>query len=349
MQADATSPASSIADADPRRAVTLDRVLGNDPIRDYLRRAWSRRQLPAAMLLSGPDGIGKMTLAWALARQVAAGDGDPATDPHALKVERGVHPDMMLICPPNAASSIIPIDSVRQIEDRVWTPPLEAERKIVLIEPADHMNKGAANCLLKLLEEPPSYLIFILITSSPASLLDTIRSRCAAMTLEPVAVDALADWLVARGKADPPKARLVARLAEGRPGHALALCEARVLGRRAELLRLLGRLREEGFAALFGVADGTLDLADDLGDALRMGVALLRDALALRVGGDQILNLDLRAELEALAGKASAEGLMEAAQMMDAAAREAAFFYVPQARAHAVEVLLADVGRALRG
>jgi DNA polymerase-3 subunit delta' len=334
---------------DPRRTVTLDRFLGNEPVRAYLLRAWRRRQLPQALLISGPEGIGKTTLAWGLIRQIVAGDGDPATDPHALKVERGVHPDVIELTGKDSASSMILVGDVRAIEDRAWTAPLEAPRKVVLIAPADRMNESAANCLLKLLEEPPPNLVFLLVTSEPGRLLDTIRSRCASMPLEPVALEELASWLRERKHLDEERARLVAMLAEGRPGRALRLCEAGVLGRREALLQSLALLRAEGFAVLFQVADRFLDSEDDLSETLLMAMALLRDALTLKVRDEGLLNVDLREPLAALAQRCPDAGLLEAARRFEAAAHEAPYCYTPQARAHFVEVLLGDVGRMMRG
>lgn len=334
---------------DPRRSVTLDRFLGNDAVREFLQRAWDRRSLPHAILIDGPDGIGKTTLAFALMRLIAAGGGDPATDVHALKVERGVHPDMLELRAKHSAGSQITLRDLGEIESLLLTPPLEAERKVVLIEPADRMNQNLANAMLKLLEEPPPGLLFVLLAADPGLVLETIRSRCVRLPLQPVEDPALIEWLRARRRLGDDESRLIARLAEGRPGQALRLCEAKILASRGELLGALRRLAREGFASLFQVAEVFLGVPDALEATLLMAVTLLRDVLVVQTRGEGVLNVDLEEALRELAQAAPEAGLLEAADRFEAAAAESAYFYTPQAKAHFVEILLADVGRMLRG
>jgi hypothetical protein len=137
-------------------------------------------------------------------------------------------------------------------------------------------------------------------------------------------------------------------LSEGRPGHALRLCDAGILDRRRRLLDGLLLLRAEGFAVLFTVADGFLRADGELSEALLMAMVLLRDALVLKVRSEGLLNQDLREPLEALSTQCDDESLLEASRRFESAAREAPYCYTPQSKAHFVEVLLADVGRLLR-
>lgn len=333
---------------DPRRALTLDQVLGNDAVRLFLRRAWASGRLTQSLLFTGPSGVGKTTMAWALAREIVAEGEDPATSRRALKIARNVHPDILEITGKDSISSSIRVDDIRAIEDRANTAPMESPRKIILIEPADRMNESAANCLLKILEEPPPHLLFFLISSEPNRLLDTIRSRCTPIRLEPVPAIDLTAWLMKQNRMDEVKAHLVASLAEGRPGYALALAKAGLLEARGEILAALSLLLQHGFAAVFAVANRFLATKGNLEEVLIIAVTLLRDALVLKTRGEGLLNQDLAGPLADFAAKPSTEGLLEAARHLEEAATEAPWFYSVQAKTQFVECLITDIGRLLR-
>ncbi len=119
------------------------------------------RKLPPAYLLSGPEGSGRHSVADEIVRTL-------------LKKTEG-HPDLLTVAPEKTS---IKIESIRQILHRLSLKPLEADRIVVVIDEADAMTEGAANALLKTLEEPPAYVLFLLISAKPEKLPATIRSRC---------------------------------------------------------------------------------------------------------------------------------------------------------------------------
>lgn len=115
-----------------------------------------------ALLFAGPEGSGKRETA----RAVAA---------DALKTDSETHSDLIRIAP---EKNSIKIESIRELIGRIALKPVQAERMVVIVEEADSMTTGAANALLKTLEEPPPYVLFLLLTSRPEELPATIRSRC---------------------------------------------------------------------------------------------------------------------------------------------------------------------------
>lgn len=340
--------ASTAPDLDPDRSLTLADLLGHATARDFLARALRERRLPQSLLLTGPDGIGKKTLAFALMREVAARGEDPQAHRGSLKIARGTHPDLHVCGSAGSVSGQITIDAIRNMEDWTATAPLEAPRKMVLISPAEAMNLAAANALLKLLEEPPHHLLLILTASDPARLLPTIRSRCTPIQLDPLTPEELAPWLMQQDAIGPAQAELTARLAEGRPGRALAILASDLLESRATILEELGLLAEHGFAVVFRVADQLGALGSDTATTLNTVLLLLRDALLIRMNLPGVLNADIEPAMRNFASRLSDDALLAAADRLAAGVNEVPRYYTPQAKSHFLETLVVEIGRRFR-
>jgi DNA polymerase-3 subunit delta' len=172
-------------------------------------------QISHAWLLTGPRGAGKRSVAFALAaalvceKGAGVGCGDCSGCARAL---RNRHPDLHHLEPEGA---IIPVDLVREaVIPEAARTPFEATYKVFVIEDADRMNDAAQNALLKTLEEPQPDTVFVLVSDHEEEVLETIRSRCRVLRLEPVPLARVVDVLVAAGAA-PDEARDAAALAEG--------------------------------------------------------------------------------------------------------------------------------------
>jgi DNA polymerase-3 subunit delta' len=277
-------------------------ILGHERAKALLAEALRQRRMPHALLLSGPEGVGKKRLALEVARALlcAADDGDACGRcANCSRIERGIHPDAFLVQP---ETPTIRIEQVRDVVREVAGRPFEARARAFVIDEAHLMTDQAANALLKGLEEPPATSHIFLVTHSPQALLPTIRSRCQVLRLNALPAALLEQELQRRWGIAADEARLRAAFAGGSAGRALAFDPATYRELRQELLAILESAERAG-AIQWLEAGERLSEADDPVFALTALRSLLRDVAALRSGAaaDTLLNNDLGARLLPLA------------------------------------------------
>jgi DNA polymerase III subunit delta' len=223
----------------------VQHVVGNPQAQAILERALASGQLRHAYLLHGPTGVGKYTLATtfaqaALCQRRQPGEAEPCGACAACrKVAHGNHPDLTLIEPPNG-KRWIRIDDVREALQLTNHAPSESAYRIVIIPEADRLREGGANTLLKMLEEPPEGVIFLLLVNDADTVLPTILSRCQLIALRPLAFDEISEALRERWGVAPDAAARLAGLANGRLGWAVRAHERPE--EQAERERLLERI-----------------------------------------------------------------------------------------------------------
>lgn len=194
------------------------------------RAALASPRMHHAWILAGKKGLGKHDFAFAAARELVAigrdapvADNDPdiqllthlpKDDKEAKKAEKGEAFE---------TKRNISIDQIRVMQARLTTRPTLGAFRAIIIEPADDLERSAANALLKSLEEPPAGTFFLLVTHRPGLLLPTIRSRARILRFNPLSMGAVEDALRAAGDhADPAEIALAARASGGAPGAALS-------------------------------------------------------------------------------------------------------------------------------
>ena len=200
-------------------------------------RAMLRGGMPHALLLTGPTGAGKSTLANDIAAALLCRDPDPVRHPcrecrSCRALEHDNHPDLHRLGT-TGAGAVIPIGGpgreergVRDLVRELSLLPVEGGARVAIISAADRMTEDAQAAFLKTLEEPPAGTVLILTAADEERLLDTIRSRCVRIRLGPVPRRDVEALLVDEGLADAPLAARLARLSGGRPGDAIALARA---------------------------------------------------------------------------------------------------------------------------
>jgi DNA polymerase-3 subunit delta' len=277
-------------------------------------------RVPGALLFTGEEGVGKKLFALEIAKALncrtpqgveACGSCPPCVRisrlnfPQSLEAEDWKkiiwtdHGDVGMVVAPKR---VLQVDQMRDIEREANFRPFEGRARVFLVDDADKLNEQSANALLKSLEEPPPTSHIILITSRPAMLLPTIRSRCQAIRFSPLTTSEIEQHLLKNKLADPAEAALRARAGNGSIGRALAGDLESFKERRDAMLEVLTAL------AITGDHSRLLRLAEEMNEAkhkdeyefgLELLETLIRDALMISFGinPERIINEDVLPQL----------------------------------------------------
>ena len=238
-------------------------LLGHDEAWREWHSAVGSARMHHAWILTGLKGLGKAQFARAAAAQLVA-------EPGAAQPPVAMHPDILIPeHPPENKEEVkkrddgqpykrkrsIPIDEVRTLQRRLNTRPTLGSRRVVIIDPADDLERNAANALLKSLEEPPQGTFFLLVTHRLGRLLPTLRSRCRVLRFAPLADHQIEAILrEAAPDADPATRAAATAAAEGSPGAALEFV-AQDLGKLHLLMQRLIQEGDEHFALRGALAE----------------------------------------------------------------------------------------------
>jgi DNA polymerase-3 subunit delta' len=275
--------------------------VGNDTVVERLRRKVSEGRLAHALIFSGPEGIGKRTLALDLARALDCPDPEGGRGcgrcSSCRRILAGTHPDVRMISLEDDAHEI-KIAQVREVRAGLELGSVDGGSRVFVIDPAERMSRGASNALLKSLEEPPARTHFILITTNAQDLLPTIRSRCQIYHFSPLRLEEIR----AAGIDD----ELVVRWSQGSIGRALASDPAQLRTVRDTLLAFLEHAVSAEDSDLAGLLAAGAELAaskDEYRDKLRALGVLISDLLFIKEGlDDRLVNVDREDRIRVIAG-----------------------------------------------
>ena len=316
-------------------------IIGHRTLVALLSRSVARQTLPPSLILSGPAGVGKRLAALSVAQALnclepvrpAAADSPDTLEidacgqcPACTRIARGLHPDVLFLEPNDKGN--IKIDPVREVIERSGYRPFEGRWRVTLIDQADALEWSAQNALLKVLEEPPSSSVFLLVTALPDLLLPTVRSRCPQLRFRPLAVSDVARALMLRDRKEED-AYAAAALSDGSIGRALEASAEAVIEARDVAMRVLSQAaisddakrRMESAKELVVKGAGPASTErDQLAVYLRAMSSLLRDIAAIAASADRsiLANPDLAPKLERLTAFAGDRG-RQAFQAIDRA------------------------------
>ena len=202
-------------------------LIGHAPTVAYLKKNIAEEKFPHAVIFSGEEGVGKRLAADICAAALLCenpSDGSPCGVCESCKlVAARSHPDFYVVeAEATKTTRNIKIGQIREMQAEAALIPINSARRVVIIDGAELMNKAAANCLLKTIEEPPSQTIFILLTASRSSLLMTIRSRCMTINFDKLTPAQIRDALINRD-IEASEAERLSVIAGGSFGRALKL------------------------------------------------------------------------------------------------------------------------------
>ena len=293
-------------------------IIGHCSTIASLQTAAARERLAHAYLFHGEEAIGKRTTALCFAQallceQHSSGSLDACGVCRACQqIDARTHPDYFLIEPDRElATPQIKIEQIREIEQHIMYRPLIGDCKICMINDADRLTIGAANALLKTLEEPPAHSLFLLISSRPAALPATIRSRCQALRFATPARTDVEAAVILKLEMHPADARFLAMISEGRLGEALSMDLKVARAQQQEMIKLVSPSFLRSVTNVLTAAE-SLAKGDRASETLSWIARWIRDLIIVQIGGDreQLLYVDEIPALERDARHAPTDALL---------------------------------------
>lgn len=289
-------------------------VVGHKDILKYISSAVENNRVSHAYILNGERGSGKKMLAnlFAMTLLCETGDNEPCGKCHSCKqAESGNHPDIIRVTheKPNSIS----VDDIRtQVNNTVDIKPYQGPYKVYIIPQADMMTPQAQNAILKTIEEPPSYAVFLLLTENAETLLPTINSRCVMLKLRNIKDTLIKKYLMENQEIPDYKADMCTAFAQGNMGRAIMLANSDHFNEiREEAVQLLKHISEMELNEIVAAVKNISVYKLEITDYLDIIMIWYRDVLLYKATKeiDKVVFKDQLQSIKEQARKSSYEGI----------------------------------------
>ena len=289
-------------------------VVGHKDILKYISSAVENNRVSHAYILNGERGSGKKMLAnlFAMTLLCETGDNEPCGKCHSCKqAESGNHPDIIRVTheKPNSIS----VDDIRtQVNNTVDIKPYQGPYKVYIIPQADMMTPQAQNAILKTIEEPPSYAVFLLLTENAETLLPTINSRCVMLKLRNIKDTLIKKYLMENLEIPDYKADMCTAFAQGNMGRAIMLANSDHFNEiREEAVQLLKHISEMELNEIVAAVKNISVYKLEITDYLDIIMIWYRDVLLYKATKeiDKVVVKDQLQSIKEQARKSSYEGI----------------------------------------
>ena len=289
-------------------------VVGHKDILKYISSAVENNRVSHAYILNGERGSGKKMLAnlFAMTLLCETGDNEPCGKCHSCKqAESGNHPDIIRVTheKPNSIS----VDDIRtQVNNTVDIKPYQGPYKVYIIPQADMMTPQAQNAILKTIEEPPSYAVFLLLTENAETLLPTINSRCVMLKLRNIKDTLIKKYLMENLEIPDYKADMCTAFAQGNMGRAIMLANSDHFNEiREEAVQLLEHISEMELNEIVAAVKNISVYKLEITDYLDIIMIWYRDVLLYKATKeiDKVVFKDQLQSIKEQARKSSYEGI----------------------------------------
>lgn len=299
-------------------------IVGQEQIKNHLQSAIKMKKISHAYILSGEKSSGKDFIAKVFSQTLLCerGGTEPCGECHSCKqAESMSHPDIRFVTHEKPAS--ISVDDVReQISNDVSIRPYSAEYKFYIINEAEKMTVQAQNAILKTLEEPPEYVVIMLLTTNSGSFLQTIRSRCVEMDMKPVAAATLKEYLMREIMIPDYKADVCVAFAQGNVGKAREMATSDdFTAVQTATLNLVKGVRDMELNEAVAAIKAMTEYKVDPGDYLDIISIWYRDVLLFKATGetDKLVFRDELSTIRRVAQRSSYEGIEEVLEALQRA------------------------------